>query len=128
MILTDTSVLIRHFRTPTPQRTSLFRTIAPVVCGVTVTEVLAGARTPAQLSKTQSLLAFFGRIPTPEGVWDTAGRNQAHLASRGLTVPLPDTVIATVAVDAGLELWTYDTHFATMAALLPGLNLFQEPP
>jgi predicted nucleic acid-binding protein len=128
VILTDTSVLIRHFRAPTPQRALLFRTVDPVVCGLTVAEVLAGARTPSQLSGTQAILAFFGRIPIPEALWEKVGANQAQLAANGLTVPLADTVIATLAIDAGLELWTYDIHFAAMAALLPGLRPFTEPP
>ncbi len=128
MILTDTSVLIRQYRNPDPRRAQLIQTINPVVCGVTVAEVLAGARTPGQTTGTLALLGLFGRISIPEGVWEAAGRNQALLAASGLTVPLADTVIATLAVESKLDLWTYDTHFAAMAGLLPGLKLFQEQP
>ncbi|HWG47789.1 MAG TPA: PIN domain-containing protein [Gemmataceae bacterium] len=128
MILADTSVLIRHFRSYTDSRQRLIETIDPAVCGLTVAEFGAGARTPSQVVSCAAILAFFQRIPIAESVWEAAGCNQARLASSGLIVPLPDTLIATVAIDAGLELWTYDTHFAAMAALLSGLRLFHEPP
>ena len=127
MILVDTSVLIRHFRSHTHHRQRLIETISLVVCGISIAEFRAGARTPAQLNATTAHLAYCGRLPTPESICEPAGRNQAHLAANGLIVQLFDTVIATVAIDAGLELWTYDAHFTAMASL-PGLRLYHEPP
>ncbi len=105
----------------------MFQTADPVICGITVAEFWAGGRTPAQRSNYAAILGLCRRVPTPEDVWEQAGRNQALLASSGLTVPLPDTIIATIAIAAGVELWTYDAHFAVMATLLPGLILYQEP-
>jgi predicted nucleic acid-binding protein len=128
VILTDTSVLIRHYRNPNPRRVNIIRTVDPVVCGMTVAEVLAGARTPPQTAGTIALLAMFGRLPMSDSVWEASGRHHAFLAANGLTVPLADTIIATVAKETGLELWTYDLHFAAMAGMLPVLKLFHEPP
>ena len=128
MILTDSSILIHQIRTPHPRVMALIQAHNAVVCGVTILEVLSGARTPRQQASAAAMLAAFGRVPTPESVWEIAGRNQAHLAANGLIVPAADTLIATVAIDAGLELWTYDAHFAAMAPLLSGLKLFHEPP
>jgi predicted nucleic acid-binding protein len=73
-------------------------------------------------------VGIFGRVVTPEDVWETVGLNQALLRSGGLTVPLSDTMIATIAISQDLELWTYDGHFTLMQRLLPALKLFQEPP
>jgi predicted nucleic acid-binding protein len=128
MILTDSSILIRQIRTPDPRVMSLIIGYSAAVCGVTILEVLAGARTPQHRASAAAMLSAFQRVPTPESVWELAGQNQARLAANGLTVPLPDTLIATIALDAGLELWTYDAHFAAMGTLLSGLRLFHEPP
>jgi predicted nucleic acid-binding protein len=64
----------------------------------------------------------------PDALWTDVGTNAAFLRHRGLTVPFADVVIATVAVNAGMELWTYDNHFPLVQAVLPQLQLFQEPP
>ncbi len=127
MILADTSVLVRQFRNYSPVRARLITAINPVVSGMTVAEFFAGAVSAAHAAQCATVLSAFGRVPTPEGTWEQAGRNQATLRANGLTVPLPDTVIATVAIAAGVDLWTYDGHFAAMALLLPGLMLYREP-
>ena len=122
MILTDTSVLIRQYRSPDLKRYHLIRTIDPVVCGVTVAEMYAGTRTAAQHSGTTAILAFFGRIQFPEPLWETVGHHSRVLLANGLTVPFADVMIATLAMDQGLELWTYDTHFAANAAFNAGIG------
>ena len=127
MLLADTSLLVAHFRNPTAARATLIVSERAVVPGIVVAEFRAGGRTPAQVLNGDRVLALFGTVATPEAVWELAGRSQALLATNGLNVPLIDTVIASVAIVAGLELWAYDAHFTAMAALLSGLRLFQEP-
>ena len=127
MLLADTSVLIAHFRNPTPARAMLIVSEQAVVPGAVVAEFRAGGRTPAQVLNGDKVLALFGVMATPEAVWDLAGRNQALLATNGLNVPLIDTIIASVAIVAGVELWAYDAHFKVMATFLAGLRIFQEP-
>ena len=128
MILTDSTVLIRQIRTRDPRVTSIISARNAAVCGITVFEVLAGARNARQQASAAAMLASFQRVPTPESIWEAAGLNQARFAANGLIFPLPDALIATVAASAGLELWTYDNHFTAMASLLSGLHLFHEPP
>jgi len=82
----------------------------------------------AQMAGTLAVLGLFGRLAIPESVWEAAGRHQALLAVNGPTVPLADAIIATVALEPGLELRAYDLQSAAMSGLLPGLKLFQEPP
>jgi predicted nucleic acid-binding protein len=74
------------------------------------------------------MLNLFAQLPTPENDWDAVGDNLCALRGRGVTVPLSDVVIATVAISHDVELWTRDTHFALMLPHLPALKLFQEPP
>jgi predicted nucleic acid-binding protein len=128
MILTDTSVLIQQERHPDPQRVQTAVNFAAAVCGVTIAEFFTGARSANQEAAIRHILAFFQVVPIPETLWEGVGGNQSLLLSRGLTVPLADTAIATVAVARGVELWTYDIHFTHMAAIIPGLVLFQVPP
>ncbi len=126
MLLADTSVLIAQFRIFDPKRAALIGAQPVGLCGPVLAEFLAGARTPKHQPACQVILASLTPVATPEAIWDLAGRNQALLAASGLNVPLIDTIIASVAIVAGLELWAYDAHFAAMATLLGGLRLFQE--
>ena len=52
---------------------------------------------------------------------------------RGVAVPHTKhasvgSLIATVAIEINIELWTYDSHFQMIQSVLPQLRLFQEPP
>ena len=127
MILIDTSVLIRQYRSYDPYRAGLFVSLSPLICGMVRAEFMAGARKPPQISSCEILLQQFGIVVTPETVWDKAGRNQATLANANLTVPMNDTIIATVAIEWDAELWAYDQHFQAMSQFLPDLKLFIEP-
>lgn len=128
MILLDTSVLIAYLRTRDPRLAALFTAHDAAICGVTRAEVLSGVRSPADRAYTTAVFAILRPLPTPESTWDALGDNLAALRAEGLPMPFPDVLIATLAVAAGVELWTRDRHFALMGPAVPGLRLFAEPP
>lgn len=128
MILTDTSVLVVYERAPTPRLRRIITDNAAAVCGVAVAEMFAGVRTPQDEIRCRTALADFRSVAIPETLWETVGRNQSQLRANGATVPLSDTVMASLAVALRVELWTYDAHFALIQRFLPALQLFQEPP
>lgn len=128
MILTDTSVVIDWLRSPSTGLYGIISTHAATICGVTIAEVFTGARTVAELGHYRIALTAFGNVPVPLDIWERVGRNLFACRRMGITVPLADAIIATVAVDNNFELWTYDSHFALMQMALPALQLFVEPP
>jgi predicted nucleic acid-binding protein len=128
MILVDSSVIFDHTRGKDPRLAQLFKTLSVAVCGVVRAEVLHGARNPKDRTALLALLNRFAQLPTPEGVWDALGDNLCTLRTRGVTVPVPDALLATLAIIHGLELWTRDAHFKLIQGVLTGLRLFAEPP
>ena len=130
MILLDASVLIDFSRTKgrDPKLSGLLTSLPVRVCGLTRTEVLAGARDAAERSRLVRLLDGFVQLPTDESVWDPVGDNLAALCRSGLTVPFQDVVLVTIAIQAGIELWARDHHFPAMQRVLRALRLFVEPP
>ena len=128
MILVDTSVLIDALRKADSKLQQLFIMHGAAICGVIRAEILYGARDSAHYGKLVSALASFPQVPIPEAYWDFIGRNLYLLRTSGVTVPYQDVVIATVAIQNDLELWTRDGQFLLIRNVLPGLKLFQEPP
>ncbi|HLN31282.1 MAG TPA: PIN domain-containing protein [Gemmataceae bacterium] len=127
MILVDSSVMIEALRKPDPKLQNLFTTLQPALCGIVVAEVLHGARDAVHYTKLVQALASFPLVSMPDGIWEIVGRNLWSLRSSGVTVPFQDTAIATVAIENYAELWTRDAQFQLIHAVLPKLNLFQEP-
>lgn len=62
---------------------------------------------------------MFAHLTIPETLWDRVGDHLATLRSAGVTVPFADALIATVAIENGIALWTRDSHFATIQNTLP---------
>jgi predicted nucleic acid-binding protein len=128
MILVDTSVLIAYLRTADSKLLSLFRSRPVAICGVTRAEILHGARSPAERANLLTFLNAFQLVPIPEPLWDVIGDNLATLRSAGFTIPFQDVIIATVAIEHDLELWTRDQQFTMIQPVLSRLRLFVEPP
>ena len=128
MILADAGILIAYDRGKDLRLVTLVDTLPVGVCGTTRAEVVAGARTPTERSDTVLMLDTFLQVATPEAVWDRVGDHLAVLRAAGLKVPFPDAVVATRGLLLNVEVWARDPHFPAMAAHLPGLRLFAEPP
>ena len=128
LILVDSSVLIDYTRGRDPKLQSLFTRLPLAVCGIVRAELLAGSRSAAARAKLIAILDGLVPVTTPESIWDVVGDNLAELGRNGLTVPVPDAVIATLAMQLDIEVWTRDSHFAAMQRILPVLKLYQEPP
>lgn len=128
MILVDASVLIDYLRTKDAKLDRIFRNEPVAVCGITRSEILAGARGANDRQRLLLFLARFHQILTSESSWDIAGDNLAALNASGLNVPVPDVVVVTIGIENNLEVWARDAHFRKMQTILPALKLFQEPP
>lgn len=127
MILVDAGVIIDYLRTKEPKLDHLFRSRPVAICGVTRSEVLAGARTSQDRKRIIRVLRPFHRLTTREALWDIVGDTLAALYARGITVPFPDTVVATLGIEFDFEVGARDPHFPAMQRVLPRLKLFQEP-
>jgi predicted nucleic acid-binding protein len=128
MILTNTSVVIDYLRAPTVRLVKIIQANQAAICGATLAEVYAGARSAGDFKKYDKALSFFGLVAIPKKIWPSLGRNLSTLGAKGIIVPFPDALIATVAIDNDLELWEHDRHFHDIQSALPQLKLFHEPP
>lgn len=125
MILVDTSVVIDYVRGRDAKLLALLPTLPAAVCGVTRAELLSGARDPAHRANLATLLATFHQLPIGDTLWELVGDYLASLRRAGA---FADVVIATVAMQNNIELWTRDSQFRSIQTVLAQLRLFQEPP
>jgi tRNA(fMet)-specific endonuclease VapC len=126
VILADSSILIDWQRVPSIRTRQIVRTQNAGICGVTVTELLTGARNPVERQKTMTLLGAFRPVTIEEPVWELAGDISSTLRVRGTPMKLPDIVIAATAIHHGMPLWTRDAHFSHVQSVAPQLTLFDE--
>lgn len=85
-------------------------------------------RDPADRQRLVNQLNVLAQVAISDSIWDAVGDALAALRVSGIPVPFPDVVLACVAIEYGLELWTRDQHFSRLQTVLPQLVLFQEPP
>lgn len=126
MILADSSVVIDWLHLPSLLTRRIIGSHQPVICGVTVTEVLTGVRTDVERQKTMRQLAVFGRVPVDEQVWEIAGRVGSALDARGSRIPFQDLIIISTSIHLGIPVWTRDAHFERVLAVAPEVVLFDE--
>ena len=88
--------------------------------GVVLAELIRGCRTAKEAEATTSRLAGLRFIETAFSTWQRAGEPSFGLRRKGITLPLSDLVIAALALEHRVEIYTLDPHFKAV----PGLALY----
>ena len=80
-------------------------------CWVVTAGLLIGARDERGFTQLFETLRALPEIPVTDRVWEAAARMGYSLRRQGVTIPLPDLVIAQAAITGDLVLWHVDDHF-----------------
>ncbi len=123
-VLVDSSVWIHYFRRSGCRevKEAMAKALAAgrvKTCAVVKAELLVGTRNDAGFRKLADLLDALPEIPIDRRVWRGAARFGAIMRRRGITVPLPDLLIAQAAILAGSALWHADAHFEEICKFTP---------
>jgi predicted nucleic acid-binding protein len=124
MVIADTSVWIPFFNRPdSSEKVALDRLIDAdevALVGVVLAELLQGCRTLTERATlSESLLALF-YFEVTQTTWLRTGDLSAQLLRKGVTLPLSDLLIATLAIEHHCRVYSLDTHFKK----IPGLRLY----
>jgi hypothetical protein len=121
VILVDTSVWIEFLRGRIqPLQTGDFHRF--VTCGPILQEVLQGLRVNAASTLFEKRIRSLPRLNDPLSVelFLQAAEIYREGRRRGRTVRSPmDCLIATIAIDNGIEIWHQDRDFDTIAEFTP---------
>lgn len=124
MVLADTSVWINFFHHPdsTEKRAvdALIDADSIAMTGVVLTEILQGCRSKKDFVNVRELLLALPWIETTQPVWIKAGEISSVLLRRGVTLPIPDLIVAATAMEHSCSVFSLDKHFDK----IPGLKRF----
>lgn len=123
MILIDTNVIIEIWKFGNKDLIDKFNSHHIILSGIVKSELLKGARNQKDFNLIQDYLTEFDIINPNDIYWDLLGENLYNLRSNGVTVPYQDVLIATLAIQNQLTLWTFDKHFSFIQKVIPELDL-----
>jgi hypothetical protein len=86
-------------------------------------ELLSGAKDERQYAELRDDFSVLPLLEIDAVTWEAAGRSAFELRRKGITVPVPDLLIATVACQHAATLLHADKHFDLIA---PHLGLTVE--
>ncbi len=120
-ILVDTSLWIDFFRRPDNETgeklVKQLKRGSVSTCGVIVFEVLQGAADQEELTFLEENLKGLHFLEAYSESFFEAGRISYELRKKGVTLPLSDIFIATLAITNHQTLWTKDQHFRKIKGL-----------
>ena len=125
MILVDASVIIDFWRAPTTVADEILSRADVCICGITLAELMYGALDEDDSVRIRMKLKRYVQLAIQEEDWPFLGQNLCRLRRIGLRVPFPDAMLATLAVQHDMELWSLDAHFVQIQKAIPSLKLFQ---
>ncbi len=123
-ILADTCVWIEFFKAGSEignKLESLLTENVVWVCGIVLFELLHGIKSENEKIKILSALSELPYAEMSKSLWQKAGELSASLKNRGVTIPLSDICMSTIASEYNLTVFTIDKHFKQ----IPGVRIYK---
>ena len=127
MILLDTNIIIDFWKSHGDAVAEVLRRSDVYICGVTLAELMQGALDAKDCEQIRARVGKFTGLNVTDEDWASLGRNLYLLRKAGTRVPFQDALLATMAIQHEMELWSFDGHFPMIQAVLPELKLFTMP-
>ena len=120
-IIVDTSVWIEFFRNPeselTLQLKEHIKERKVVMVGMVLAEILQSIMTKKEAGRVKESLKKLPYLEVTWDAWEKAGELSRDLRRRGITIPLSDMIIASLAMVEDYEVLTVDPHFQHVPGL-----------
>lgn len=123
-ILADTSVWIEFFKPKSAagdKLEALIKGNSVWICGIVLFELLQGVKAENEKAKILEVLSDLKYAEMSKPLWQKAGDISAALKKNGITLPLSDILIAAIAIEQNLRVFTLDKHFEQ----IPHLQIYQ---
>jgi hypothetical protein len=125
-VIVDTSIWIQFFNFPQSKEKKevdkLLNDNRVALVGVIVSELLQGSRSQEDFEKIEDKINALPYVKVSKNTWMEVGRTSFKLRKQGITLPLTDILIATLAKESGGEIYTLDPHFKK----IPQVKLYKD--
>ncbi len=125
-VLVDTSIWIEYFNKPDSRAgeslENLLKEGRDFCAGVVLTELLQGAKIEREFKLILEGVAALPFLETKLTTWIDAGRISFSLRKKGITIPVTDIILASLALESHCLIFTLDPHFNK----IPGIKLYEE--
>ncbi|MFP4016038.1 MAG: PIN domain-containing protein [Halanaerobiales bacterium] len=113
-ILIDTSMWIEYFKGNKAAHDIIHNNndYEVFITGPILTELIQGIKTKKEKDRFTMCINGLAKLRITDEDWLDAGNLGNILRRKGITVPLPDLIIFTVAVNNNCSLFTLDKHFS----------------
>jgi len=122
-VLVDTSVWIEYFNQPDSSSgeslEQLLKEGRVAGAGIVLTELLQGAKIEEEFNDILESITAIPILETRFSTWIKAGRISYSLRRKGITIPVTDIIIASLAIENNCSIFTLDPHFDK----IPGIKL-----
>lgn len=119
-ILVDTSVWIKFFKAGSEAGDTLAALLAKntaCTCGIVLFELTQGIKSETEKAAILSMLSELPYFEMTAALWQEAAGLSQSLKKKGLTLPLSDIFIASIAIAHNLSIFTLDKHFEQMSGV-----------
>ena len=118
-VLIDTSAWIDFFRSSSGLAgnvvVDLIRFDKAYLTGPVIAELLHGVRGKKEIAKLNFIFTTIPCLEINQNDWQTTGNTLRQLRCKGLSIPLTDVLIASVASRNNMPVLTLDKHFQQLA-------------
>ncbi len=122
-ILADTSIWIEFFKSKSAAGNRLEALLVEDsvwLCGIVIFELLQGVKSEAEKSEILDTLSNLAYIEMSPSLWQKSAALAASLKKKGISLPLSDIFISSMAIEHELLVFTLDKHFRQV----PGLRIY----
>ena len=122
-VIVDTSILIDFLKGSekyAEEITSLLLKNRAITTGIIIAELLQGIKNPKEEQNISELMTAINTLEISTELWIKTGKLSSSLRKKGISLPLTDIAIATLALEFNLYVFTLDKHFEQ----IPGIHLF----
>ena len=125
-VMIDTSAWVDFFRNRNSQTgdmvAELIQTDKAFITGPVIAELLHGVRGKKETNQLDVLFDTIPCMDVEHTDWVNTGKKLQALQKRGLTVPLTDALIASIAMRLDMAVLTLDKHFLYLSVNCLGLE------
>jgi len=112
-ILVDTSIWIEYFKGKKSVQEIIHdqKNHEIYITGPIITELIQGLKTEKEKARFTMCINALPKLQIDDDDWVNAGNTGNSLRKKGVTVPLPDIIIFSIAKKNNCALFTLDRHF-----------------